>query len=85
MEDFRTISLKNWTVEKTTNEVIQVGCLQRIADSLEKIEKPYINMCKEADVLRKYIERQDKEMAYLKRAIAGLRGRITRLHGKNQK
>lgn len=65
---------KNATVEE-----LNAGALCRIADSLEKMEKPYLRLLDDVACLRREYQERGDEIERLGRVVAGLRGHITKL------
>lgn len=55
MIEYKEGSRKDWGTiakdKKLTTEQIQLGCMQRIADSLERIEKPYLDLINKVNFL----------------------------------
>ncbi len=80
-KDYREESRKNWgtTGEGLTIEQINLGAFLRIADSLERMEKPYKKLLDDTD----YLQRRHKEnldrIEYLERSRAALKGVITKI------
>jgi hypothetical protein len=62
-----------------TAEQINCGSLLRIADSLERMEKPFVELLRENKRLREIFEEDQKTLARLYRQRSALRGVITRL------
>lgn len=63
-------------------EQLTLGCLMRIADSLEKMEKPYQRLLDNYDSAQKgkiYFYEKSEKLKYSNR---GLKGYITRLKNK---
>jgi hypothetical protein len=58
---------------------INTGCLLRIADSLERMEKPYLSLLRDAEVLKKSCELREREIGNLHNRIAGYKAHITKL------
>lgn len=79
--NFRDESRKDWVVPsgKITESGIKVGCLQRIADSLEKIEQPYLRLLNDIGHLHKRNKEQNAAINHLNLRIASLQGVITRM------
>lgn len=85
-KDFKEISKQNYNPPfggSPTREDLNVGCLQRIADSLEKMEKPYLRLLGDVQHLVgrvHFLEHDNKRMA---KRISALQGVITKLKKKN--
>ena len=76
--DYREGSKLYWGITKEkglTIEEITLGCMLRIADSLEKMEEPYTELLQTIENY-KDLEIENKK---LKKTIAGLKGHITKL------
>lgn len=77
---FKDESKLDWgTDDKDNNKIlsmeqIQLGCLLRIADSLEKMEQPYIDFLQDIEYYKEF-EIENKK---LKRTIAGLKGYLNK-------
>lgn len=65
-----------------TFEEVQLGAIQRIADSLERIEKPFKELIESNEYLRKRVRNQNDEIHKLEKKMRSYKGWITRL--KNQ-
>lgn len=65
-----------------TLDNINTGCLQRIADSLEKIEAPFQKLISDNEYLRNTNEQLSADKADLSRKIIALKGVITKLKKK---
>lgn len=91
--DLRDLSKMRFSQRALKAEIdeVQAGALQRIADSLEKMEKPFADQIKEIERLKsdnaylykRLAEERDKAEA-LSRSIASYRGHLTRLKNKKQ-
>lgn len=68
--------------ESMTFEEVQLGAIQRIADSLERIEKPFKELIESNEYLRKRVRNQNDEIHKLEKKMRSYKGWITRL--KNQ-
>lgn len=79
--DFKDGSKKNWIghTKKLTENEIKVGCLQRIADSLEKMELPYLRLLDDVAHLKEKHRERNAAIDHLNRRIASLQGVITRM------
>ena len=64
---------------------IQLGALLRIADSLEKIEKPYADLINNAEFYKNCSQNARNRENKLKKKVAGLRGYITRIKKQGRK
>ena len=62
---------------------IQLGALLRIADSLEKMQRPFTDLLSERKRYEEYYRSGQKRERKLERQIAGLRGAITRMKNKS--
>lgn len=65
-----------------TNEQIQIGCLQRIADATEAMAKPFVEMARDLEWYRKKSDRLQEENQHLKNRIAGHKAAYTKLKNK---
>lgn len=65
-----------------SHEDIQAGCLQRIADSLERIERPYLRLLEEVERSKRSREFDRQYNLRLSHQIAGLKGYIKRMKNK---
>lgn len=65
--------------ESITSEEVQLGVIQRIADSLERIEKPFKELIDSNEYLRKRVRNQNDEIHKLEKKIRSYKGWITRL------
>lgn len=83
MSDFKEESKKDWHSKAETSDThLQIGCLQRIAESLEKMEQPFTQLIND----RTWYENSWKRAVYdnkcLKRRVAALQGVITKMKKK---
>lgn len=83
-KDLREQSRHIWTStgEKLTIEEVSLGVQLRIADSLERMEKPYLKMIDENAYLRKRVQALNEELTRSANTNRALRGHITRLKKK---
>lgn len=84
-KDFKEQSRQDWGVDtnETTNlsiEQIELGCLLRIADSLENMEQPYKELLQTIE----YYKELELENKKLKKTVAGLKGHITKLNSPSK-
>jgi len=81
MPSMKEDSLKNW-VSSASTEHIQLGCLQRIADAVEKISGNYVRLTEDRDRYKSWYENERKRSQHLFKKIAGLKGAVTRSRRK---
>lgn len=62
---------------------VQLGCLQRIADSLEKMEQPFAKLIEERDRYERWYRSELTAKENLYRRISALQGVITKLKKKS--
>lgn len=72
-----------WGSTANTDE-LQAGCLQRIADSLERMEQPFRNLLEHNEYLKSRLREEQAAVRHLHRRIACLRGVITKMKGKGR-
>jgi hypothetical protein len=90
--DFKEVSRLNFTANWPPSlEEVKTGALCRIADSLEKMEKPFLDQIKQIENLKKDRDYFLKELTAaqekghkLRASISALKGHITRLKKKQQ-
>lgn len=83
--NFKDYSKDNWfrsDGEKPTNEQLQLGCFQRIADATVAMAKPFIQATQDAEWYRKKSERLSEENQHLRNRIAGHKAAYTKLKNK---
>lgn len=73
---------KWWTEDKPNIEQLQIGCLQRMADSLENMEKPFKDLIEHNEYLKGRLREEQAAGRHLNRRIASLRGAIKRMKKK---
>lgn len=83
-DNFKKESRSDWFQPegKPNNDQLKLGCLQRIADAVEKMSASYASLIDERDRYKRWCD-ESKEM--VKRTVATnstLRGHITRLKRK---
>jgi hypothetical protein len=81
MATFKEESKQNWNGQRTY-ETINAGSFQRIADSLERIEKPYLDLIRRNEYLENRNKDLRKAIESCKRSNTSLKGWITRLKNK---
>lgn len=67
---------------QVTNEEINTGCLQRIADATEAMAKNHIKLQYDLDQYKRWYEQERKSNGHMARRIAALQGVITKLKKK---
>lgn len=77
----RDASRKNWT-SNDTNEHINLGSFQRIADACEKMAGNYTELQNQRDYYKRLYEQEKKTSYSLYRSNCSLRGTITKLKKK---
>lgn len=65
-----------------TNEQINIGSLQRIADATEVMAKNYIELQRELEKYKRWYQEEVQRVSHRDKIIAGLRGHITKLKKK---
>lgn len=85
-KDYREESKSVWGRKteyplEITLEEVKTGCFLRIADSLEKMERPYVELL---ETIEKYKELEIENKS-LRREISGLKGVITKLKNSPNK
>jgi hypothetical protein len=65
--------------EPLLDEELQLGCLMRIANSLEKIEQPHAEALETIEILKRGRKAKEGIIVNLDNRIAGLKSYITRL------
>jgi len=87
MSNYKEMSKKQWKVTSQngipTNEEIQTGCLQRIADATELMATNFLKLQSENEYLRGRNQRLYEENDRVKRSANSYKGKYNRL--KNQK
>ena len=81
-DNFKIESKKIWIPLQgiqISDDQLKIGCLQRIADSLEKMEAPYLRLIGDVESLTRCREELIAETEHLSRCNSNLRGAITRL------
>ncbi len=80
---YKVKSRLNWWKEgEPSTDELKLGCLQRIADSLEKMEKPFKDLLEHNEYLKGRLREEQAAGRHLNRRIASLRGAITRMKKK---
>ena len=87
MGDFKSYkedSKKNYGTysDALTLEQINTGVLMRIADSVEKMEQPYLRLIREMEYYRDQTKKLKYENDFLKNSNRGLKSYITRIKNK---
>jgi hypothetical protein len=86
-KSYKEESRKNWGEDIPDNNTfcidqIRVGAILRIADSLEKMEKPITRLMDDVTYYKKLNEELKKENLKLAHSIAGLKGYIKNLKNR---
>jgi hypothetical protein len=81
---YRTESKSNWgtTIEQESNissDQIQLGAILRIADSLERIEQPYLRLLAERERYERWYNEEKVKRRKLEKQNAAYRGVINRM------
>ena len=80
---FKTESRKDYGYNdgdgNATMDQLKVGSLMRIADSLEKMERPYAQLIRDYDLYKQLFKDSDARNGKLTRSISALKGVITKL------
>jgi len=80
MPTMREAARKEWnTAPMPTIENINLGSLQRIADSLELIARNYGDLITERDRYKKWYQEERGRVARLGRRLSALKGVITKM------
>lgn len=87
---FKDQSKKNWGFNndgimpkrEITNEEIQIGCMQRVADASEKMASNYTNMQDNLAWYKNRYEERGDAIRFMEKRIAALKGAITKLKNK---
>lgn len=67
-----------------TLEAINTGCFQRMADAQEAMAKPFLELIRDVEFLRKSNQRKKESIESLTNINRTLRGHITRLKNKEK-
>lgn len=83
MATLKEISRHEYTANVAPSfQEIQTGCAQRIATSLENMEKPYLGLLADVDYLNRRHRELQADNKRMARRIAALQGVITRMKSK---
>lgn len=83
MADLKEISRQKFTaISPTSHEEIKTGCLQRIADSLEKMEQPYLRLLNDVKYLTERNRGLNETIQSLQNKLRATKGHVTRLKRK---
>lgn len=78
--NLKQASRLEWEVDSPPDvQWLQVGCMQRMADSMEVMSKRYLELLDAVERRGRRIESLTAEAEAKDRTIAGLRGTITRM------
>lgn len=69
---------------RATDEELQTGCLQRIANAVEKMAKPFTDLMQENERLKRDFEFQLNQTRDLRKSIPYMRGQVTKYKNQNQ-
>ncbi|GGG97604.1 hypothetical protein [Pedobacter zeae] len=72
----KSISVKKNADQFVTHEEVQVGCLLRIADSMELMAKDRIELERQNKFLNQLASDRAKEIETLKKAVASYKGKF---------
>ena len=83
-------NFKEWSKEefvrtddqKPTAEQVQIGCLQRISDAVEKIAQNYDDLLREKEKFKRWYLDERAEKERLQRSIIAHKANYTRLKNK---
>ncbi len=84
---YRSESRKDWfSLQGTlTDQQIQTGCLQRIADALEKIVPRYDAMQDSLALYKRWHEEEEARRKSCERRLSAMKGVVARLRKKKAK
>lgn len=83
---YKEESKKNWYTEMpVTNEDLQTGCLQRIADATELMASNYLKLQADLESWKKWGKEKQAKLEAAERRIIALKGVITKLKKKSAK
>lgn len=82
MSTIREDSKKSWTSNNSIED-INGGSLQRIADSLERIEKPYLKLLNDVEYYKKMANRRLMRIETLERSRNTYKGLYNKLKKLN--
>jgi len=81
-DTFKNESKKEWydkNVTKPSNEQLQLGCMQRIAEASEMMAKNFNDLIRENQLLKRQKLELERETKHLAKSNAAYRGQITKL------
>lgn len=82
-KNYKDESRKNWGTKEVdkqlTLEQVNTGAILRIADSLERIEQPYLQLINENQYFKRKCDRLQDEVERLRFSNRGLKGAYTKL------
>lgn len=87
MGTFIEESRKNWVPHaglQISDEQLQIGCLQRIANATEAMAKYHTSLIHDLELYKKWYGERGQEIEELKRIISAQKGVITKLKKKLQ-
>jgi hypothetical protein len=82
MATLRETSKQNYACTGTTADQINAGSLQRIADSLEKMEQPYLQLLRDNEFLNRRYKEQQADLQRMAKRIWAYQGVITKMKKK---
>lgn len=81
---FKEESRANWyTTKEMSSDDLKVGALLRMADSLEKMEKPFAQLLSEREQYQRWYNEEKAKRRKMEKQLAAYKGIINRL--KKQK
>jgi hypothetical protein len=87
MPNFKEHSKTKWSKpnhsEYPGDAEVQIGCLQRIADSLENMEQPYLKLISERERYERWYNEEKVKRRKLEKSNAALIGVINRMKKQN--
>lgn len=83
MSNMREDSKKEWLSSKALDH-LKIGCLQRMADALEKMSGSYSSLIEDRDRYKRWYEEERARNKKLWHRNIGLRGAITKLKRKRK-
>ena len=80
LRSYQDESRRNWGVEtEPSNDQLQLGCLQRIANAQEQMAKPFVALLEDVASVRRSYKERGEIIDRLDRSNAALRGVITKM------
>ncbi len=81
-ESLRAKSRREWVNDDSSIEQIQLGCMLRIADAIEKMAQRHTELIRDRDMYNRWYDEEVERRKIAERSLSAAKGQITKLRKK---